>query len=223
MKIAVVGNGAGLIGRNCGATIDAHDFVVRMNHFRLESAHEDLGARINIYMATAAALNSMESGTVPSNIEFWNPHLLGQSELPDDDVRERDYLRCLTQYQDKLFSDNRIGYERLTRLSQGNGKSISWRTYRNILRSGNYLLNGTPFSPGGILEEPTTGVKAIAMAIEMAPGNVEVFGFDFFQTSTHFWAPTEADPFPHHNYRADENAVRSWSAQGLLKIVDYKL
>ena len=55
-RVAVIGSSGNLLHRRRGATIDAHDVVVRVNAHRLEGLEQDVGARTHVHVTSSLGL-----------------------------------------------------------------------------------------------------------------------------------------------------------------------
>lgn len=192
-SVVVVGNGSSLTGRGLGPGIDQHQYVVRVNDYRLADQQHDAGSRTTHWMLCCS----------PDVIQrFSDPR--DCSDLRELWLMARKANHRIVDQARERFPAPRV--ETIWHLEHRFPRFIRWKRdveRIRVPRCGNAV-------------RPTTGLFAIAQALDRWGPPVHLAGFD--PAATYYWGG--AVPARLHNLQAEAELIDDWQAAGLVRRLD---
>lgn len=187
----VVGSGSSTAGRGLGQQIDRHDRIVRINWYRTAGHEDDVGSRTTHWMLCCSPdVLRLKNGPIDCRqmAEVWTM------------ARPR-YQADVDQLRNRLQHARTVLHI----------PHLSHRMYR-FARWHEDVKRITVEKYGGAIR-PTTGLIAIANALDRWGPPIDVAGFD--PSGRYHWG--KAGRFENHNLQAEAELIDDWQAAGLVR------
>ena len=220
--ICIVGNSASLKGRGLGSRINQFDNVCRINDWVVNKHQNDVGSKINYWVAGAGRQipkwSKNRSLKNKNTIILWPYALFNTWKKWGQANKETDGSLYEVVPEIKVEVLNRLGYKPTEySIWKDNDTCDLYDTRENITFVPDYVCKRIAENT---VAYPTTGLATIAYFKFVLKYNVYTVGFDFFlKEKDHYWDGKSGNSckIEFHDLQREKDIYDGWIREGLIK------